>query len=198
MKPGITSGKKISNSPSFQKGRQYRMEVALRKMLIDNGFYWAKSPMSRKKEHFNDRLEFNSILTLTDILGLHNVKDWHERVKLKQDYILANPEVVHWDFAEHIPLTTRPTQSSWKGIRNLIKVSTEGEIRSVGKWGMRRLKNHSSQENDYYVSHKFYDGQYMLHRITGDRHSHRGCSWKYITLKEAVNYPQGLSKGGVL
>ena len=93
MKPGITSGKKISNSPSFQKGRQYRMEAAFDGE--NKGFQFA---------------------------------------------IVGN--------------------------------------------------NHALKENIKI------DG--IVRCIKGDRHSHRGCSWKYITLKEAVNYPQGLSKGGVL
>lgn len=163
MKPGITSGGKISDAST--EGRKYHVEVAIRNLLVDNGFYWARSPMSRKKEHYEDRIEFNSIVTLTDILKLDNVSNWHDRVKLKEEYIRANPGTVFWDFAEHILLITRPSKSSWYGIRRLIKVSTEGEVVSVGKWGMRRLKGPAKEDGEYYVSHRFYDGQYMLHRI---------------------------------
>lgn len=163
MKKGITAGEKISDI------RVFRGLIA--KSLIEDGFYWASANTNSQSTHSTSVKEFNSVPTLTDILNLSLITDWHERVKIKEDYINQNPDKVYWDYAEYIPYTPR-FNSNWVGQRKLIKVSTEGDVYVLGRKGLRKLKAYKNNDINSYVYYKIYDGCYLLHRIVASTFIH--------------------------
>lgn len=107
---------------------------------------------------------FNSANTLTKILSLETVTDYATRVKLREEYIEANPDKEHWDNPEYIQYNGDVILGPFR----YLLIGTKGNVQFLNSKGYP-VKNSCLEKEDYtrilFHDNEWNEHKYFIHRL---------------------------------
>lgn len=136
--------------------------------LLDFNVTKERNRKVEQKKLRNKKLEeYFSIPTLTEILRLDEITDPQEKIKIKYEYIKANPDVEHWDYANYfqsIVHEKKIKENKINGTTRLMKVSTKGNFIWFNEVGVYKYNNICNTGGQYKII-EYNSVAYMTHRF---------------------------------